>query len=181
MIQFLNQSRKEGKSVWRTFWRGGNVAGVTEDPREDRKQAWNIPSMVWGVTHSWNLILAIVIGIWLMFSPDVLGGSKTLADSNHLTGALIVTFSFIALSEVGRITRFLNLFVGLWLVIGTWFLGPTELFTIWNAVIMGIVLIPLSFPLGKIRDSYGTYDPWVYWPPKKRHKRSFTFKLRHEH
>lgn len=124
--------------------------------------------------------LSLVIGVWVMASPDILGGSKTLSDSNYLTGALIVTFSFIALSEVGRITRFLNLFAGLWLVIGSWFLGPTETLT-WSAALMGALLVPLSIPLGKIRETYGTYDKWVYWPPKRAGKRSFNFKLRHEH
>jgi uncharacterized membrane protein len=50
MIQFLNHSRKRGKSVWRTFIRGGSRPDATDTPRTDRRSAWNAPAMLWGVT-----------------------------------------------------------------------------------------------------------------------------------
>ena len=110
MIQFLNHSRKQGKSVWTTFIRGGNLPDATEIPQEDRKPAWNVPSMVWGVTSSWNLWLSSALGVWLMFTPAVFGIVKqsAAADNAHLIGALIVTMAMIALAEVGRAARWIN-------------------------------------------------------------------------
>jgi len=163
MIQFLNHSRKQGKSVWRTFWRGGTLPDASETPREDRKPRWTLSPMLWGVTSTWNLLLSIAVGVWLLFVPDLFGASKPFSDSLHLSGALVVTLAAIALAEAGRSARFLNVLIGAWLVVGSWFLSTESQTALWNAVIAGVALILLSLPLGKIRDRYGSFDPWVVW------------------
>jgi hypothetical protein len=48
-----------------------------------------------------------------MFSRLVFGTAGTLADSDHLSGALVLTVAVIALAEVARPLRFLNLALGL--------------------------------------------------------------------
>lgn len=168
MIQFLNHSRKQGKSVWRVFIRGGSLADATETPREDRKPSWSLPSMIWGVSRNWALYLSAILGAWMMAAPGVLGSQGRFADNNHLVGALIVTASMIALAEVGRPVRWVNVLFGAWLLIGSWFLDSASTTAHLNTAIAGALLIPLSFPLGKVRDSYGTFNPWVSWTPFQR-------------
>lgn len=176
MIQFLNHSSKQGKSVWRTFIRGGNVPDATNTPRADRKPTWNVSAMLWGATSQWNLWLSAALGVWLMFIPAIFETAKqsAAADNAHLVGALIVTMALIALAEVGRAARWINTGFGLWLVLGSWFLGTASSVAHWNVALVGALLISLSFPLGRIRESYGTFDSSVSWVPLKRTARQTT-------
>ena len=53
------------------------------------------------------------LGVWLLFSPLVLGGEGTpAANSAHLLGALAASVAAIPLAEVARVVRYLNLAVG---------------------------------------------------------------------
>lgn len=166
MIQFLNQSRKRGKSLWRTFWHGGNLPEARREPEAARRPAWRPSAMLWGVTGSWSLYLSTALGVWLMFAPAVFGTEGRAADSDHLTGALIVTFAMIALAEVGRAARLLNLPLGVWLLAAPWLLEGASGAARWSSALAGLAVVALSAPLGRIRDSYGTFDPWVVWPRK---------------
>lgn len=93
-----------------------------------------------------------------MFAPDVLGFADSLADSDHLVGALIVTLSVIAMAEVARYVRFINTVAGAWLIAAPFILEGGTATAMWNNVIMGILVIALSLKKGKIREHYGSYD-----------------------
>lgn len=164
MIQFLNHSRKTGKSIWRTFWRGGSLPDATDRPMPHRESTWRLEPMLWGVTGSWSLYAGAALGIWLLFAPAVFGSTAGAADSDHLVGALAVTCAMIALAEVGRAMRFLNIGFGAWLAAAPWFLSGASSAAQWNSAVAGVLLIALSLPLGKIRDHYGTFGPYVVWP-----------------
>lgn len=45
-----------------------------------------------------------------------------MANSDHLMGALLLTVTVLALAEVARPLRFLNLPIGAWLLAAPWFL-----------------------------------------------------------
>jgi len=164
MGQFLVQSRREGKSLWRTFWLGGDVPGSTEDsrtPRVDSLASAISPAMVWGVTLPWNLLLSAALGIWLMAAPAVLGNQGAAADSDHLFGALMVTFALIALAEVARTVRYLNIPLGAWIVAAPWLLSGATPGAKVNGVIIGGLLILLSVLRGKVQERYGSWDRLV--------------------
>lgn len=85
-----------------------------------------------------------------------------MADSDHLVGLLVVTFSIIALAEVGRAIRFINLPLGAWLIVAPWLLdGIVSPLAIWNSVICGVLLIALAIPRGTVRNSYAGWDRYV--------------------
>lgn len=161
MVQFMKRSVREGKSFWRTFWVGGTL---NEENKDDRTPQYGaplsqlIPAGLWGVNAPWNLVLSTVAGLWLMFAPDALGFADSLADSDHVVGALIVTFSVIAMAEVARYVRFVNIAAGAWLIAAPFILEGGNATAMWNDVIMGIVVIALSIKNGKIREHYGSYD-----------------------
>lgn len=169
MIQFLNQSRKQGKSVWRTFIHGGTLPDATETPRHDRKPSWSLPAMVWGVAGTWSLWTSAALGVWLMVVPDLFEFAPQSAAANnaHLVGAVVVTVAMIALAEVGRPFRWINVPLGLWLCLGGWFLGSASALGHWIVALTGLAIVAASFPLGKIRDSYGSYRRWVLWTPRR--------------
>jgi hypothetical protein len=51
-----------------------------------------------------------------MLAPSVLGIVSAAAHSDYLVGTLIVTVAVIALANVGRTLRFLNILFGAWVI-----------------------------------------------------------------
>ncbi|NOT18818.1 MAG: dTDP-glucose 4,6-dehydratase [Sideroxydans sp.] len=164
MGQFLIWSRKQGKPFWRTFWTGDAMDGGSDDtakglaagPGEQWAQATR------GVTYPWTLLLSIAIGVWLTFTRLSFDTSGAMADSDHLIGALVVTFSIMAWAEVGRAIRFINIPFGVWLIAAPWLLdGIASPLAAWNGVICGVLLIALAIPRGRIKDSYAGWDRYI--------------------
>jgi len=164
MGQFLVWSGKQGKPFWRTFWTGDAMDGGSDDtakglaatPREQWAQATR------GVTYPWTLLLSIAIGVWLTFTRLSFDSTGTMADSDHMVGLLVLTFTLIALAEVGRATRFINIPFGIWLIAAPWLLdGITSPLATWNGVICGVLLIVLAIPRGRIKDSYAGWDRYI--------------------
>lgn len=161
-LQFLVQARREGQSLWQVFWMGGalreppEVAAVSVRP-----DVVSPAAMAWGVTLPWNLLVSVAVGLWLMFAPAALGSTGTAAHSDHLVGALIVTVVMIALADVGRAARFVNVLFGIWVIASPWLLGGATTGSKWNAVIVGAFVILLSFPRGKIGQRYGSYERFI--------------------
>jgi hypothetical protein len=162
MIQFLIQARREGKPFWRTFWKGG----ITEGGREDARLTpfdWSRPlTMFWHwLTSIWHLLTGAALGVWLMFAPAVFGTQGGAADSDHLVGALVVTFAVIAMAEVGRPLRFINILFGAWLVVAPWVLSGFAATAMWNEIVVGLALILLSLPRGKVRGQYAAWNEYI--------------------
>ncbi|NKE73414.1 dTDP-glucose 4,6-dehydratase [Nitrospiraceae bacterium HYJII51-Mn-bac16s-1-B09] len=170
MIQFLAKSHRAGKPWWRVFWTGGTLPDAQEKAGPDRLPSWEPSAMAWGVTAGWNLIVSTAVGIWLLFAPALFGidTRSSSADSDRLVGALVITIAVIAWAEVGRTARYLNLLLGAWLVVGTWFLSGGSPAIHWSDTLSGLLLILLSFPLGRIRDAYGSFGQYVTWMPGRK-------------
>jgi MFS-type transporter involved in bile tolerance (Atg22 family) len=126
--------------------------------------------MLWGVTSSWSLWAVTAVGLWLMFAPTILGISieSPVADTDHLVGALLVVCSVIAIAEVARPVRFLNVPLGLWLLLAPWLTSDATAAIRVSDTIAGVLVLLLSMPLGRLRDHYGTFDRLVVWNPIPR-------------
>lgn len=165
MCQFLNRRvRKEGAPFWRTFWKGDTIAGGGKDERSPEltaAPAKTLPAMIWGVSLPWTLALSAALGVWLMFAPRVFSATGSAADSDRLIGAIVLTISVIAIAEVIRAGRFLNIVLGLWLVIAPWVLSGANTGATVNGAVVGVALIVLSLPRGKIKEQYGSWDPLI--------------------
>lgn len=169
MIQCIVRKKREGHSAWRVFWLGAQMEDDTPTWPATRPVVWKPRGMLWGFTNTWTLWLSVVIGIWLMMAPAFfgIGIRESAANSDHVVGALIVVVSIIALAEVARPVRFLNIPLGVWLLITPWFLSGATRSSQWNGALMGLATILLSLPLGKLRDHYGKYDSVVIWSPRR--------------
>ena len=160
MGQFLVQARREGQPFWRTFWLGGTLK-ETPDAGAVRPDIVSAKAMVWGVALPWNLILCIAVGAWLMFTPSVLGSAGTAAHSDHLFGALIVTVAIIALADVGRATRFVNIALGAWVIAAPWILSGATSASKWSDLAAGVLVILLSVRRGPVGERYGTWQRFI--------------------
>jgi nucleoside-diphosphate-sugar epimerase/uncharacterized membrane protein len=165
--QFLVQSRRSGAPFWRTFFQGG--AQPPGAPREnDSSPGFDAPTFGamaaagGGITVPWTLLACAAIGIVLMFSRVLFGTQPPLADSDHLVGALILTFAVMAMAEVGRLLRFANVAFGLWLVVAPWWLDGAGTAGSWFGVFAGLAVIVLSLPRGRLSGEHcGSWDRWV--------------------
>jgi nucleoside-diphosphate-sugar epimerase len=165
MGQYMVRSLKAGEPFLRTFLMGGRdpAAEPDERPGFEAPLKTQIAAATWGVTVPWTLAAAAGLGAWLMFTPLVFGTADTMADSDHMVGGLVVTVAIIAMAEVARPVRFVNVLFGLWLIAAPWLLSgvPSALATA-HSVAVGIALIALSLPRGRrSEEHYGGWERFV--------------------
>lgn len=164
MGQFLVDAQQQGKPMWRTFWMGDAMEGGSKDASKSLlgTPAEMLAESTRGVNFPITLVLATLIGVWLMFTRLTFDSSGAMANSDYLVGASVVTFSIIAFAEVARSVRFINVLFGLWLIIAPWLLtGVPSSLALFDSVICGLLLIALSIPRGTIRESYANWDRYV--------------------
>ena len=165
MLQFLVQARREGQPLWQIFWQGGTLRQTSEAAAVSavtvRPDVVSPGALVWGVTLPWSLLVSAALGLWLMFAPAALGSIGTAAHSDHLVGALIVTAAVIALADVGRAARFINILFGAWVIAAPWLLGGATTGSTLSDMIAGALVILLSFPRGKIGERYGDFQRYI--------------------
>ncbi|WP_254546965.1 SPW repeat domain-containing protein [Halomarina pelagica] len=162
MGQFLHRRTRRGESLWRAFWMGGTfpaaAAGVDGETRTD---PGSVRSMFWGVSVPWNLLVATGLGLWLMASPAVFGTAGAAADSSYLVGALVVTFSVVAMGEPARTVRLANVPLGAWVAAAPWVLQGAPAIATWNGVAVGVLLALVSIPRGTIAYQYGIWNQHI--------------------
>lgn len=162
--QFLKERVRSGKPFWRTFLRGDIIEGGSEDRSatfESSPFAVARDIVGGGVNIPWPLLAVGAIGIWLMFTRLTFGTESTMADSDHIVGSLVVTFSIIAWAEVARPVRFINVLFGFWLCIAPWVFTGDSTAATWNSVICGLLLILLSLPRGPVKSRYGNWNRYI--------------------
>lgn len=165
VLQYMHHQHSKGRSYWNILWVGGKPDDATHDTRTPGfidSKGKIFSCMRWGVTLPWNLVVTALIGIWLMFSPWVQNVSGWQANSDYITGAITVVFSFICLSEVVRGARYVIGAFGIWLIVGMLILpiDPAETRQ-WTHIAAGILMILLCLPKGKIHEKYGTWDRFI--------------------
>ena len=97
-----------------------------------------------------------------MFSRLIFGTVPPMADSDHLVGALIITVAIIAMAEIARPLRFINVALGVWLIAAPWFISGAGSIAAWASGAVGIAVILLSLPRGTRSDEhYGNWDRYI--------------------
>lgn len=159
--QFLLRTRRERGHVWRAFWRGEDNAAEEHESLERQSRLSEFLHSIEVFSAPWNLLLSTLLGASLMSAPTLLGLAGAVADSTHIMGALVVTFSVIAFAEPSRLVRWLNVLFGLWVLLAPWLLdGGTPAWP-WISVASGFALIALSVRLGSVEDRYGNWQRMI--------------------
>ena len=65
----------------------------------------------------WAQIINVILGVWLMAAPDVIGYTGPARTNDRIIGPLAVSCAVIALWEVTRPMRWGNLALGVWLLL----------------------------------------------------------------
>lgn len=163
-LQFLRDRRRAGRPLWHVLMHGDTVEGGRADYSDDfeaRPAAVLREMLAGGVTVPWTLAASAALGTLLMLSRLLFDTAAAAADNDHLVGALVVSFSVMALAEVARPLRFVNAAFGAWLVAAPWLLdGYTGAGTA-AAAAAGLLLVALSLPRGAIQSHYGNWDRYA--------------------
>lgn len=94
--------------------------------------------------------LDILVGIWLIVSPFLLGysGNSTALWNDIITGAAVIIFSATQTAGASRRVTWpswVNLLIGIWLVLAPFALGySAATVAMWNEIISGIIIIALA-------------------------------------
>lgn len=163
MLIMIPYSLDELVAMGQFLMGGADPNGGRDDkPGFDAPVAAALASAVRGVTVPWMLVASAILGAWLMFSRLIFGTVPPLADSDHLVGALVITVAVIAMAEVGRALRFVNVAFGLWLIAAPWLLSGGGAVASWTGVVVGVVVVMLSLPCGRLsKEHYGGWDRYV--------------------
>lgn len=154
--QFLYNEKQKGRSFWKTFWLGNHEEIEEVMPAVERPKG-----------STGHLVVLSLIGAWLMFAPALLNFAPDASNSVYIIAALVMTFSIIAFSEVARISRFLNIPIGVWLL-GMVFLENSSPEVQLNGIVCGVLIILLSIPRGRKQEKFGTIDGIIHWTPLQR-------------
>ncbi|WP_213996562.1 vitamin K epoxide reductase family protein [Arsukibacterium sp.] len=158
--QFLKRRRQQGQSVLRIFFTGDTDE---DDGRRDHDSFEQSPRQIisnvfsGGVRVCPGLMVCIVTGLLLMFSRVLLGVDGAMADAQHLLGALVITLSVIALAEVARALRFVNLLLALALMICAVVIPSSTLIIIASLTAATVIMVASIFR-GPANSSYGRWS-----------------------
>ena len=172
MGEFLIRSHRAGKPFWRTFVFGDTIEGGA--PKDERIPDFNAKvklfarPMLWGMSLPWNFVACTAVGLWLMFSPAILGTRGSSADADHLLGALVVTGSVILFAEVARPFRWLNGLLGIAVSAAPFFTSGSNVVSITNDVVAGLLVIFLNLRRGPILERYGLWNRYLHIETKGR-------------
>jgi hypothetical protein len=166
-LQFLGRERREGR-LWVSLWKGerGDRTGAGSAPsasavaNDPGRPSW-IANALGLTTITPTLALSAALGAWLMLSPAVFGNSGSVAVSDQLVGPLVITVAVIALAEVGRSVRWINLPFGLWLIAAPWILGGATGAGRWNDLVVGALVIAFSIPRGRVTERFGGFERYL--------------------
>ena len=151
-VQLLRRQRRAGASVWRVFWVGTNEGD--DEPAVPSQRPYTAAAGAFrGIGAPLPLLATAVLGGWLLAAPAVLGYEGAAANSDQLVGALVFTIALVALAEVARAARLLNVVLGVWLAASPWVLGAPLSAAVAD-VVVGVALIGLSLPRGPVVERY---------------------------
>ena len=103
----------------------------------------------------WAAMVTVLIGLWIMVSPELTVFERSAAINHFIAGPLAVTIGVIAIWEVNRAARYLNTVLGIWLVLSPLLLSYTIAANSWNSIVSGTLIIIFSLVKGKTKYAYG--------------------------
>lgn len=166
-LQFLRRRAQAGQNWLRIFFVGDTdevpkTRSVEANTDEfDQSPRIVIKNMIGGgVSLPWNLALAALIGLSLLFTRITLEVDGNMAHAHHVIGSLVLTVVSIAAAEVARPVRYLNILLGAALMAAPFMFAAGITATI-ASVVLGLGLVALSMRRGLIRERYGNWGRWI--------------------
>ena len=103
----------------------------------------------------WSAIINIILGLWVMLAPALLGIAKPAADFNYITGPIVLSCAIIAIWEVNRSARYINMVAGIALALSPVVLETGSEMASWSNALAGLLIAISSWFKGRIKGRYG--------------------------
>ena len=103
----------------------------------------------------WSRALNIILGLWLMISPEILKMNQTTSDNNHIVGPLVITFSIISLWDINRSAVKANIVLGAWLLIALFVLDFSKTIAFCSNGACACFIIVLSSIRTRAKEKFG--------------------------
>jgi hypothetical protein len=103
----------------------------------------------------WAQLCNILLGVWLMVSPDLLhfdGAPRTMA---RAIGPIVIAIGVLALRDVTRPARLLNFLPSLWLLLSPWFLHDAAGVPLASQELTGMAIAVCAAIRGPVRQQTG--------------------------
>lgn len=117
-------------------------------------------------------LLTALAGIWLMASPAVFDYADPARANDRIIGPIVASMAIIAIWEITRPLRWVNVILGVWLLAAPWPLGhPPD--ARWNSLAVGALVVACSLVKGEITHRFGGgwSSLWRGMPPDGRSRR----------
>ncbi len=91
--------------------------------------------------------LNVLAGVWLILSPFILGFSGTPASTNAIIVGIVVGILALIRSsspESAVWLSWINIVLGIWLILSSFIMGVTVASAIWNSIILGVIVLVLA-------------------------------------
>jgi hypothetical protein len=167
MLQHMRQAKRRGEPLWSVFWKGGQPEGATQDERSPalasmpEKPLRVVKAGFWGMSAPWTLWASVALGLWLTFSPVVWSATGPDKKLLHAAGLLVIVVAVVAMGEVFRLFRYLNVLLGFAVAVLPWAVGDAHFTLQVQASLVGMVVALLAVPRGPKYERYGSWDALV--------------------
>jgi hypothetical protein len=101
----------------------------------------------------WAQGITIVIGIWLVASPDLMGYGGSARVNNQIIGIWMATLSMVAISECLRAVRWANFVLGVWLILAPFVLDYLD-GAASGSLVMGLAVMFLALIRGRMSERF---------------------------
>jgi hypothetical protein len=98
-------------------------------------------------TEQWRDSGSLVLGLWLLFSPWLLGYTAvpTVAWTAYIVGIIVAVIALTGLVAYQRWGHWPNAVLGFWLIISPWIVSYADAPTaMWNHMVVGALLLILA-------------------------------------
>lgn len=96
----------------------------------------------------WAHLVVVLLGLWTAAAPAVLGLAGAARTNAEIAGPLIVTCAMMALWDVLRGVRWMNMLFGSWLILAPWILAYGVGVALLNSSASGLLVTALSLVKG---------------------------------
>lgn len=100
------------------------------------------------------LIVTLLLGLGLYAAPDLIGYDGAARVNHLIVGPIVASLSLIALADVARGLRWINLLLGAWLVLSA-IVFPHEQVALFMGVASGMAIAALAIVRGPLNQVLG--------------------------
>src|SRR5581483_11453939 len=92
----------------------------------------------------WTRLGGVVLGIWLIGAPAVLGYRGLAADNDQVVGPIVATCAFAALWQAARPLGWVGFALGGWILVAPWLFSAGVVATA-TELLVGVLLMALAW------------------------------------